>query len=144
MRQWYELTVPAVLGDDEQDDEKETILNRTLKIADGGLEYSVDPRREQQIRAENNINSGSKGLDAPVEQEELPDRFDEKRDDPRLDVASVRDCCSRELFVTGSRRSAILIEGGLQTNVRPQAQRPGLDDKSSQVFAEASETGSEI
>ena len=50
MRQWYELTVPAVIGDDEQDEE-ETILNRTLKIADGGLEYAVGPRREQQIRA---------------------------------------------------------------------------------------------
>ena len=50
MRQWYELTVPAVIGDDEQDEE-ETILNRTLKIADGGLEYAVDPRHEQQIRA---------------------------------------------------------------------------------------------
>ena len=37
VRQWYELTVRAVLGDDDQDD-KEVILNRTLKITDSGLD----------------------------------------------------------------------------------------------------------
>lgn len=82
MRQWYELTVRAVLGDGARDDKEVTILNRTLKIIDDGLEYSADRKHEQQIRAKYNIGSGSKGLDAPAEKEELPDGSEVSRDLP--------------------------------------------------------------
>ena len=44
MGQWHDVTVRAVIGDDDGDDKEVTILNRTLKHSGDGLEYSADPR----------------------------------------------------------------------------------------------------
>ena len=90
MGQWYDLTVRAVVGDDDGDDKEVTILNRTLKHTGDGLEYPADPRHEQEIRAEFSIGCESKGLNAPAIKEEVRDGFDEDRDDPRLDQACGR------------------------------------------------------
>ena len=90
MGQWYDLTVRTVVGDDDGDDEEVTILKRTLKHTGDGLEYSVDPRHEGEIRAEFSIGCESKGLNAPARKEEVLDGFDEGRDDPRLDQACGR------------------------------------------------------
>ena len=85
MREWYDLKVRAVIGDDDEDDKEVTILNRTLRHTGDGLEYAADPRHEKEIRAEYHIGPESKGLDAPAVKEELPDGFDEERDDPKVD-----------------------------------------------------------
>ena len=83
MGQWYDLTVRAVVGDDDGDDKEVTILNRTLKHTGDGLEYSADPRHEREIRAEFSMGCESKGLNAPTIKEEVPDGFDEDRDGPK-------------------------------------------------------------
>ena len=51
MRSWYDLKVRAVMGDDDDDDKEVTILNRTLRLTDGGLEYAADPRHEGRSTA---------------------------------------------------------------------------------------------
>ena len=61
-----------------------------MKHTGDGLEYSADPRHEREIRAEFSIGCESKGLNAPAIKEEVPDGFDEDRDDPRLDQACGR------------------------------------------------------
>ena len=90
MGQWYDLTVRAVVGDDDGDDKEVTILNRTLKHTGDGQEYTADPRHEREIRAQFSVGCESKGLNAPATKEEVPDGFDEDRDDPRLDQACGR------------------------------------------------------
>ena len=85
MREWYDLKVRAVIGDDDGDDKEVAILNRTLRHTGDGLEYSADPRHEAEIRAEYGVGPESKGLDAPAVKEEIPDGFDEERDDPKVD-----------------------------------------------------------
>ena len=49
MGQWYDVTVRAVIGDDDGDDKEVTILNRTLKHTGDGLEYSADPSEKLEL-----------------------------------------------------------------------------------------------
>ena len=84
MEVWYNLKLRAVVGDDEGDDKEVTILNRTLKHVGDGLEYHADERHESAIRQMFGIGAGANGLESPVEKEELPEGFDEEKDDPEL------------------------------------------------------------
>ena len=122
-----------MFGDGASDDKEVMILHRTLKIIDDGLEYSAGRKHEQQIRAKYNIGSGSKGLDAPAEKEELPDGSEVSRD-----------CRSRKLSVAGSDRLVICVERGVQTSVRSQGQWRGSHEMNGQGLAEVSEARLEI
>jgi hypothetical protein len=64
-------------------------LNRTLKHVGHGLQYHADERHEAEIRAEFGIGAGSKGLESPVEKEDLKDGFDEEEHDPELEKVDV-------------------------------------------------------
>ena len=85
MRSWYNLKLRAIVGDDDGDDKEVVILNRTLRHVGDGLEYEADARHEREIRAEFDIGAESKGLESPVEKEELADGFDEEKDDEELE-----------------------------------------------------------
>ena len=78
-----------MVRDDDGDDKEVTILNRTLKHTIDGLD-SAGPRHEREIRDEFSIGCESRGLNAPAIKEEVPDGFDEERDDPNLDQACGR------------------------------------------------------
>jgi len=85
MKEWYDLKLRAVIGDEDGDDKEVTILNRTLKHVGHGFEYYADERHEVEIRKEFGIGAESKGLESPVEKEDLQAGFDEEVDDPELD-----------------------------------------------------------
>ena len=84
MSEWYDLKIRAIVGDDDGDDKEVTILNRTLRHTGSGFEYFADERHEAEIRAEFGIGAGSKGLESPVEKEELKEGFNADVDDLSL------------------------------------------------------------
>jgi len=73
MSEWYEIKVRGVLGGKEGDDEEITILNRKLKwaIGDNKIEYEADPKHVKEVLRIMNLESSSKGRDAPCEREEI-------------------------------------------------------------------------
>ena len=45
----YELKMRAMLGDDSNDDEEITSLNRTIKWKDNYIEYEADAKHVEEI-----------------------------------------------------------------------------------------------
>ena len=88
MKGWYDLKVRAVLGDAAKDDKEVVILGRELRWTPGGIEYEADARHEEEIRKEMKVGLDSKGLEAPAMKEELPEGFEEEKDDPVLEGAA--------------------------------------------------------
>ena len=49
MEEWFEIKVRAVLGGDPKDDKEVTILGRTVRWMDWGIEYEADSRHRKQV-----------------------------------------------------------------------------------------------
>ena len=90
MKEWYDLKVKAIIGDDDEDDKEVVILNRTLRHTGDGIEYYADEKHEAEIRSEFGIEPGSNGLESPVEKEDIKQDFDEEHDDPEMDVQQAK------------------------------------------------------
>ena len=71
MREWYELKVRGVLGNEDGDDKEVTILNRRLSWRNGVIEYEADDKHVKVIAEELQLEMGSKGLEAPIEKDTI-------------------------------------------------------------------------
>ena len=75
MESWFEIKVRAVLGDDESDDKEATILGRTVRWKDWGIEYEADHKHRKLLLERFGMDHTSKevtvngGLDASGEEE---------------------------------------------------------------------------
>jgi hypothetical protein len=65
MKDAYELKVRAILGDEQEDDKKITILNRNLSWSENGLEYEADDKHVTAILDYFGLDETSKGAEAP-------------------------------------------------------------------------------
>ena len=77
MQAWYDIKVRGVLGGQPGDDEEVTILNRRLTWRRGVIEYEADPKHVQAIIEDMGLTRESKGLEAPVEKEEVNEEASE-------------------------------------------------------------------
>ena len=70
MKEWYEIKVRGVLGDDAGDMKKITILNRSIEWTGEKLVYTADDKHARIIIEEMGLKEGSKGLAWPCVKEE--------------------------------------------------------------------------
>ena len=70
MSSWYSLKVRGVMGPENGDDKKITILGRELTWGEYGLEYEADRKHAQMICEAMGLDESSKGLTGPYEKSE--------------------------------------------------------------------------
>jgi hypothetical protein len=81
MKSWYDVKTRGVLGPEPGDDKEITILNRKLLWAEPGLiTYEADPKNIEQIVKAMGLQSGSKGLDAPIVVESAKEAAEESKE----------------------------------------------------------------
>jgi hypothetical protein len=85
MREWYDLKVRGVLGGEDGDDTRVTILNRVLTWEGDYIDHRADDKHVQVIKNKFGLNAESKGLEAPAEKEDLGEGFGEAVDDEELE-----------------------------------------------------------
>ena len=61
MEEEYELKMRAMLGDEADDDQEITILNRMVRWRRDGIRYGADPKHVETITNHFNLGEGSKG-----------------------------------------------------------------------------------
>ena len=70
MASWYDIKVRGVVGSQEDELKCITILNRELHWEPGRITVEADPSHVQKITSSMNLDSGSKGREAPVVREQ--------------------------------------------------------------------------
>jgi len=85
MREWYEIKVRGTIGDEPGDDSEMTILNRRVEWKDGVITYEADSKHAKVIIEEMGVQDDSKGLEMPIEREELTEGWTEDDDEPMND-----------------------------------------------------------
>ena len=71
MKQWYDLKVRAMLGDEQGDDHEVTILNRKVTWKDGAIEYQADAKHAKAIMEGMGVDVNSNGLEMPIDKEKV-------------------------------------------------------------------------
>ena len=61
MKEWFEITVRAVLGDDYDDQKEVSILGRLVKWTDSGFEYEADPKHRKILMDYFALEENSRG-----------------------------------------------------------------------------------
>ena len=69
MRDWFDIKVRAILGEDPDDDKEVTRLGRIVRWTDNGIEFEADPKHRQLIMETFGFNEDSKGLVSNGEKE---------------------------------------------------------------------------
>ena len=62
MQNWFEIKVRAKLGPEDTDDKEVTILGRTVRWKDWGIEYEADEKHREIVMTHFGFNDKSKGL----------------------------------------------------------------------------------
>ena len=62
MRNWFDIKVRAVMGEDSSDDKEVTILGRIVRWTDRGIEFEADPKHRLLIMEAFGFKEGSRGL----------------------------------------------------------------------------------
>ena len=78
MREWWEVKLRAIIGDEEGDDKEVTILNRRQKWTGDSLELSADPKHVREILKEFSLTGESRGITVPIDSESITKEEDEE------------------------------------------------------------------
>ncbi len=78
MESWWDIKVRAVMGDEAGDDKEATILNRTVRWTNEGVEWEADPKHAKIIMEEMGIEEESKGVRSPISREGKVEEGDEE------------------------------------------------------------------
>jgi hypothetical protein len=70
MKEWWDVKLRAVMGDESGDDREVTILNRTLRWDGSALTLRADEKHVREILKEFNLTKESRGITIPVDQDE--------------------------------------------------------------------------
>lgn len=142
MAEWYEPRVRGVLGTDEGDAKKISILNRETEVTEFGLVYRADPKRAQIIWGRTGLTRESRGATTAFVREDV------EGDDVVLDVADktfFTHVAARANYLSLDRPDMqFAVNGGLSPHGladaggRQEAQTPRA------VFAEAPRGGASL
>jgi hypothetical protein len=75
---WFELKVRGRLGPDKNDDKEITILGRTVRWKEWGVEYEADTRHRSEILKHFGMNASTKGFSANGKAEDVDNEGDEE------------------------------------------------------------------
>ena len=62
MASWFDIKVRGMLGPDRDDDKEVTILGRTVRWTDEGVEYEADMKHRTKVLEYFGFNSSTRGL----------------------------------------------------------------------------------
>eukprot|EP00973_Karenia_brevis_P030341 4183132-Karenia_brevis.AAC.1 len=78
MKEWFEIKVRAVLGPDPTDDNEVTILGRTVRWMEEGIEYEADPKHRKIILEYFGFNDKTKPLMVNGDREDKVEEWEEE------------------------------------------------------------------
>jgi hypothetical protein len=78
MKEWWDIKLRAVVGDEEGDDREVTILNRNLKWDGSALTLSADRKHAREILKEFDLTENSRGITVPIDPDEAAQPGDEE------------------------------------------------------------------
>jgi hypothetical protein len=78
MKNWWDVKLRAVVGDETGDDKEVTILNRKLTWTGTALNLSADEKHVREILKEFDLTEGSRGITIPVDVDGITEADEEE------------------------------------------------------------------
>eukprot|EP00973_Karenia_brevis_P076822 10668793-Karenia_brevis.AAC.1 len=78
MKSWFEIKVRAVLGPEEGDDKEVTILGRSVRWTNEGIEYEADPKHRRLILKYCGFNEKTKSIGVNGDREDKVEEQEEE------------------------------------------------------------------